>query len=498
MASNTFYIFLNSLSFTLLSIIYFVAAGKLLTPFEYGIVNSIIQFTALIATFSTFGLTNAALKLVSEYCTTNKMKKLYGTIKYCLKIIFFTNIAVAAIIFFISPILATHIFKNLNLMLTFKVSSLIIIVFSLASYFGSVVYGLGKVKTYFLTDFLANSTKVALAIILILFLKLGFWGPILGYLLGLIFSAFIRFKKIKLKNKGEPDVATIWHYALPALVSTISGAILTTTPVLILSVFSSTTEAGIFSLVNALTSLLIFVPNILYTASFPVFSGMYGKRDHKGIEALLNMVFRYTLLISIPLSLIFVMFPSFLIRIIARPAYLPGTKALSILGIVGLVYGIGNTLLNTLYALGKPKLNRNIMIGTVIIYLLLSIPLSTIYGSVGMASTYLVAFSFLFISSLFFTRKLYKLHLNHNYILKVLFSSLVWLVVLITATFLSNSVYMFIVFSLVGLPFYIILLLGLKTFDTDDLRVLREFRKIFPKSFSFIFEFLEKLIKRFL
>ena len=490
--------FLNFLSLTLLSLIYFVIAGKLLTPSEYGIANSIIQFTALIASFSMLGLASAALKLVSEYHATKKMKKLYGVVKYSLKILLLVNLTVAAIVFFISPTLATYIFKNPNLTSTFEISAFMILAFSLASYFGSVIYGLGKAKIYFLTDFLANFTKVALAIILIIFFKLGFWGPILGYLLGLIFSALIRFKKIELKDKGEPDTATIWKYALPALVSTISGAMLTMTPILILSAFSSTTEAGIFSLVNALSSLLTFVPNILYTASFPVFSGMYGKKDHKGIEELLNMVFRYTILVSIPLSSIFILFPSFLIRIVAKPAYLSGANALSLLGIVGLVYGIGNILLNMLYAIGKPKLNRNIMIGTLIIYLLLSIPLSIFYGSFGMATTYLIAFFFLFTSSLYFTRKFYRLNINYKYILKVLLSSSVWLLVLITATFLSNSIYVFIFAGLVGFFLYTFLLLILKAFNADDLKMLREFKKIFPKNFSFIFEFLEKLISRFL
>jgi O-antigen/teichoic acid export membrane protein len=155
-------------------------------------------------------------------------------------------------------------------------------------------------------------------------------------------------------------------------------------------------------------------------------------------------------------------------------------------------------LLNTLYALGKPKLNRNIMTGTLIIYLLLSIPLSMFYGSFGMATTYLIAFSFLFLSSLFFTRKLYNLHINHNYILKVLLSSSVWLLVLTTATFLSSSVYVFIVAGFIGFFLYTFLLFILKAFNVNDLKMLREFKKIFPKSFSFIFEFLEGVISRFL
>jgi O-antigen/teichoic acid export membrane protein len=498
MASNTFYMFLSYTSTTLLSLLYFIIAGKFLTPHEYGVANTIIQFSTLISMFSSLGLTNAALKLVSEYYETKKMERLYACIKYCFKILLIVNVAVTILIFLISPQLTKYIFKDSSLVSTFLLSAFIILTFSLTLYFGSILYGLGKVKIYFLTEFLINFTKLMLAIILIIYFKLGFFGPIIGYLLGLVFSSLIRFNEIEFKNKYQADKKAIWNYALPALFSTTSNAILTTTPVLILSSFSSTTEAGIFSLVNALASLLMFVPSILYTASFPVFSGMHGKKDHKGIEELLNMIFRYILLISIPLCLIFVMFPEFLIRIVAKTSYLPGAKALSLLGVVGLVYGIGNILLNTLYALGKPKLNRNIMIGTLAIYLLLSVPLSMFYGSFGMAATYLIAFFFLFSSSLFFTRKLYKLNINYKYILKVLLSSSVWLLVLITATFLSNSIYVFIFAGLVGFFLYVILLFVIRTFNLNDLKLLDEFKKIFPKRFSFIFKFWENLIKKFL
>jgi hypothetical protein len=63
---------------------------------------------------------------------------------------------------------------------------------------------------------------------------------------------------------------------------------------------------------------------------------------------------------------------------------------------------------------------------------------------------------------------------------------------------LSNSIYVFIFAGLVGFFLYTFLLLILKAFNADDLKMLREFKKIFPKNFSFIFEFLEKLISRFL
>ncbi|MDI6825965.1 MAG: oligosaccharide flippase family protein [Candidatus Aenigmarchaeota archaeon] len=498
MVSNTFYLFLNLFSSTLLSILYFIIAGKLLTPSEYGIANSTIQFVALITAFSTIGMTNATLKLVSEYFATKKMKKLYGSVKYCLKFLLVANIPISVFIFIFSPTLATYIFKDPNLAPPFRISAFMIMVLTLSSYFGSVIYGLGKVKIYFLTDFLANATKVLLAVILIVFLKLGFWGPIIGYFLGLTFSTVMRFKKMGIEDDGEPDKKVIWQYALPALITTIFGTILTTTPVLILSSFSSTTEAGVFSLVNALASLLMFMPNVLYTASFPIFSGMHGKKDRSGIEKLLNVTFKYAILISVPISLVFIVFPEFMIRLVAKPAYLPGVTTLSVLGMVGLFWGIGNILLNALYALGKPKINRNIMLGTSIIYLILSVPLSIHYASLGMATTYLIAISFLFFSSFFFIRKFYRLHLDYKYLIKILSSSFIALIILITLMSGSDSVYMFIIISLISFAFYIFLLLILKTFDVNDLKFLNESKKMSPKKLLFIFEFLEKLLKKFL
>ncbi|MEM5830884.1 MAG: oligosaccharide flippase family protein [Candidatus Aenigmatarchaeota archaeon] len=494
-ASNTFYIFLNSISTIVLSFLYFVIAGKLLTPSEYGITNSIIQFSFLITTFSNLGLNTTALKLVSEYYETKKMKKLYACIGYCFKVLLLTNIFVSIFIFFLSPYLARYIFRDQNSVSAFVVSSMIVFSYSLTYYFGSIIYGLGKVKIYFLTEFLVNLLKLILAIVLIIYFKLSFLGPLIGYLIGLIFSSVIRFKEIEFKYNGQVDKKIIWGYALPALINASSSAILTATPPIILSSFSSTTEAGIFSLVSALSSLILLVPTVLYTASFPIFSGMYGKKDHKGIEKLLNLVLRYILLLSLPISFIFIFYPEFIIKLVASPSYLPGSKALSIFGLVSLILGAGNLLLNVLYALGKPKLTRNIMITTLTIYLIFAIPLSIFYGAFGMALTYLLATSVLFVLSSLFVKKFYEIKFNLREFLKIISSSLFWSILVAIGNFINNSIYFFIIFNILGAFCYFFLLLIFKTFNVNDFKILNEFEKIFPTKLRFVFKFFKKIMK---
>jgi O-antigen/teichoic acid export membrane protein len=342
-----------------------------------------------------------------------------------------------------------------------------------------------------------NFTRILLAIILIIFFAFGFWGPLVGYLFGLLLSFVIRLRSIKIKKQGTPDKPTIWFYAFPSLIISVLSSVLTMTPLLILSSLSSTAEAGIFSLANSLSSLLMFIPNVFYTASFPIFSGLHGKKDKKGIEKLLYSVFRYTLVISIPLSLVFMIYPQFIIRLIARPAYLAGTTTLSVLGVVGSIWGIGNILLNVLYALGKPKVSRNIMLVTSVIFLILSIPLSMYYASLGMAVAYLLAISFLFLSSLIFTRKFYKLHVDYKHIVKISLSSFLALALLIFLMRGTNSTYFFIFATLVSFLVYLILLFITRSFDKNDLDILLKVKKMAPKKLLFIFNLLEKLLRKF-
>jgi O-antigen/teichoic acid export membrane protein len=496
MASNTFYTFLNSISVTLLSLIYFIAAGKLLLPHELGIADSIIQFAGVIITFSTLGLPTAALKLVSEYQATKKFKKLYGCIKYAFKLLLIANIPISVLIIILSPTLATYIFKNSNLTWTFVLAAFITFVLAFNSLSGSIIYGFQNVKFFFLTDFLTNLTKVLFAIILIIFFGLRFWGPLIGYFLGLLFSTFLRIKKIEIKG-GEEDKSAIWDYAQPALIIAFLSSILTATPVLILSSFSSTTEAGIFSLAKAISSLPMLIPTVLYTASFPILSGLYGKKDHKSIEKFLPVVLKYSILISLPLSLLLIIFPQFIIRLIAKPTYLPGTTTLAILGIVGFVWGNANILLNALYALGKPKIQRNITALASFIYLLFSIPFSIYYASAGMAVTYLIVALLLFSLSFTLLRKFYTLRIDIS-LLKIFLSSIITLLLLALLMRGSNSVYMFILACLVSFIFYAFMLLLIKFFTVEDLKMLNEIKKISPKKLSFAFDFVEKILRKFL
>ena len=131
------------------------------------------------------------------------------------------------------------------------------------------------------------------------------------------------------------------------------------------------------------------------------------------------------------------------------------------------------------------------------IFLIFSIPLSIYYASLGMALAYLIAISFLFLSSLVFIRKFYRLHVDYKYILKILLSSFLSLALLVLLMRNVNSTYFFIILTLVSSIVYLILLLVIRSFNKNDLDILRNVEKMVPKKLSFIFKFLEKLIKRF-
>jgi len=455
LASNTFYIFLQSSSLLFFSLLYWIVAGKLLLPEEYGIANTTIQFIGLLSTISLLGLTSAVSKLIPEYHGTKKHNRIYGVIRYTFKIILILNLVALISIFFLSPFLASVIFKDPNLFATFQIASVGVLLSSFSTFFYSIIYGFQKMRLVFISDFFSNLIKVIISISLIL-LGYSFFGPITGFVIALLVGSLIKLTGIKLKKANEIDVSKIWMYALPALIGTLCVILLNQTGAIILSSFSSVKAAGLFTTI------------------------------------------KYSLLISIPIILVIVTFPHVAIRFLAKPEYLESINVLRLLSVSNLIFGIGSILLNVLYAVGKPSINRNILIVSSIVYLPLAVLLATSFSAIGITFAYLISFSLMLALAIFYVKKFYKFEFRLSYLTKTLISALITLIFLYAVGTIVDNIYELIIVAISSAFLYLVILFPLKFFDKQDLLLLEGLRKGMPKTIDRIIYFFENLIKRFL
>jgi len=236
----------------------------------------------------------------------------------------------------------------------------------------------------------------------------------------------------------------------------------------------------------------------LSSSSLPVFSGMYGKKKRKDIEQLLYTTIKYSLLISIPIILVIVTFPHVAIRFLAKPEYLESINVLRLLSVSNLIFGIGSILLNVLYAVGKPSINRNILIVSSIVYLPLAVLLATSFSAIGITFAYLISFSLMLALAIFYVKKFYKFEFRLSYLTKTLISALITLIFLYAVGTIVDNIYELIIVAISSAFLYLVILFPLKFFDKQDLLLLEGLRKGMPKTIDRIIYFFENLIKRFL
>src|SRR5438132_2050737 len=94
-------------------------------------------------------------------------------------------------------------------------------------------------------------------------------------------------------------------------------------------------------------------------------------------------------------------------------------------------YGIGTIFLYCLYALGKTKTYEKIWITTAVLFLLLSITLTTLFSTIGLTTAYFLTLAYLMISSFLMLKRHLQLNLEKRSFFKIFVSGAAFSVFLI-------------------------------------------------------------------
>lgn len=492
--SNSIYLFLDWLIVAIMSFLYWLIAGKTLLPEEYGIVSTTTNLTIVLSNVSMLGLNTAVWKLIPEYQVRKEYGKINSIIKFSLKIVVFSSLTFSFILIFLSSFLQPII--KIPLIAIF-LSALIILAFSISTQFGMIIYAFQEMKRLLLTDWISQLTKVSFSAILI-FLGLKYLGPIIGFFLSFFILALIRLLLIPLKGKGNKinEKEILFDFAFPAFISNISWIIFINGQYVLLTILKSTEATGLFTIAMILTSPIAVAPNTLTSALLPIISQL--SIDHgtkKKQTYLILTVFKYGLLITLPITLILILFSNAVILIFSRAEYLPASNLFPILALASLIYGLGNIFLNNLYAIGKTRLNRNIVVLTTISFFILAIPLINFFSGFGLSLAYFLAGVILLTLSYFFIRKFLDLRLPLKSIGKILVSATISFSFLYFTTYFTSGLLIGIPLAIISLLIYLLILVYLKFYTQDEVIILKFFAskiKIFRKQIYFLINFLSK------
>jgi O-antigen/teichoic acid export membrane protein len=485
LVSNATYLFLNWFSLNLLSLIYWILAAKILIPGEYGIVSTSFNLASLLGGITLLGLNTAMQKLIPEYSAKNKKSHISQLIKNSLKLIFLANLTAILFLVVLSPFIQQFLKFSFDVII---ISLIFTSVITFSSFFSSVVYGSQKMKKYFIGNFLGRLTKVLIAIPLI-YLGFSYFGALIGMLAGILISGITFFLTslafINFRSSARINFEKIFKaYAMPAFVTFVAWALFSNSQYILLTLIKNPEITGIFTLAMVLTSVITSFPRILNSALFPIISYLSAFKERVKQAHLTNLVIRYSIFLSLPLAFLFIIFSKQVILIVSTEKYLQASSLFPILTLASIIFGIGNIFLSNLYAIGKTKINRNIVLLTSSSFLIFTIPLTFHFSSFGLSIAYLFSTTILFIPSYFYTKKYIPVKLPLKDLLKCLISAMISFSFLYLGVKLTTGIIGYIL-ALIACFLYLLILLPLKFFTLEDVEIL--------EMFSLRIKFIKKL-----
>lgn len=138
LVSNSAYLFIGWFVATIMGFVYWLIAGKLLLPAEYGIVSTAFNLAMIVSGISIIGLGPAVWKLIPEYLVKNRMGKIISLIRFSFKIVLISNLIVLLIFF----VFTDFISSITNIPFTAVIlTGIMIFLISFSTQSGMIMYG---------------------------------------------------------------------------------------------------------------------------------------------------------------------------------------------------------------------------------------------------------------------------------------------------------------------------------------------------------------------
>jgi len=462
---NTIFITLSWIVSTLGGFLFWLVAGKFLTQEEYGIAITSVSIGFFIISLITFGLPTALSKLIPEYKAKRNYKRIKSIITSSLVLILLSNLFLIIIMLSLSNLFLNYLKFGRNI---FYLIILYIFIGSFSTLFYTIIYSFQEMKRYFFIGAISVLIKISTAF-LILFLGSKYFGPIVGVIASSLFILFSCFPKKHLTKKYSLYDEELFKYAATGFIGVLVFSLLSNSQYTIITIMKTASNTGIFGVAMMISSVVGAIPNILNTSIYPIISEMFGKRTKNSIPILIESIIRYTLLLSIPVIIVFSILSRLIVLSFSSYRFLESTKLVPILSVSSLFLGISSIFTNTLFAMRRPRLYVKILLMISLIYIAITFTLTHFLSELGTSIGYMMTTIIFFLTSFYYSKKIIMLKIRLNYLIKILVASLAFLPLHFFKPFTLIPA---ISLTAVCFILYIGVLFALKFFTKEDGKIL--------------------------
>ena len=501
-AKGTGIIFIGTIVGLIFRVVNRILVIRYISLNEYGYLSLAMVIISIFILLSSLGLPDGVTRNLAYYRGKGDIKRVFGVIISAFHIAIITSIIFAFSAFFISGSIATF-FKMEELEWIIKVLSFTIPFSVGINILVSVYRGLERPKEGLYFNVFSAVLKFSLLLFSIYFIfkfqyiiYVYLMVPIITFILFGVY-AFKKLPRFLDTKKGFVLVRKeLLYFSAPLFFVGVVGFFLNQTDTFMLGYF---TTADVVALYNGAMTLARLIPLVLQTAAFmflPVISNLYSKNLMKEINKIYVMAAKWIFIATLPIFLMFFVFPYTTLHFLYGERYLSATYILMILSfgfMIHVLLGLNGT---TLLSMGETKFLMFSSFTGAILNVILNFFLIPYYSMYGAAIASVASYALINVIN---SVKLYKksgVHPFSKSYIKVLGTSISLVIlffILNSYTFFYVDVFHMLLYLILFEILYILLLFLIKGLDKDDVKLLQVIGKKLGIE-SITKKFLKKLI----
>jgi O-antigen/teichoic acid export membrane protein len=394
-----------------------ILLARFLQPEYYGYYALVFSIAMTLATFTDLGINGAAVRYLSESLGKNENTKARQYFKFFIKIKSLLAGGLVLVLIFLAKPLSIYIFNTPELTWPIIASAVFILIEQISGLLDQFFYINKETGKTVKRELIYQGLKVGLTLMAIFtigsFERIS--GIFLAFSLASLFVAGYAFKYIKKKfpfffkkdHHNEIDRKRVWKFTSFMSISVLGFIFLGNIDTLMLGVFVSAEYIGFY---RAALSLIISLGAIFQFSAIllPEFS----KGGIKKIKEILEKVFKYLYLITIPIIFGIIILGKEMIIVLYGAPYIYATIPLIILSPLIILHPIKDTLIAFFGGIEKSKITAKIIIGISLLNIILNFILikylSTIdaaYGAWGAAIATTISYLIMVVFLIKYTKK---------------------------------------------------------------------------------------------
>lgn len=483
LAKSTLWLVISEIIFNLSGYVIHSFVGRILGPADYGRYGLVVTLTTMVIILIGNGIPTAMAKYISEIFETNP--RLALVIKKKAIILQSILIGAVTVIFFFSAPIISSILGDPSLTSLFRISTLIIPAFAMASFYFSYYTGLHKFNVQSILKTLRSVLKVLAIVGLAYAFRVP--GSIVGYALA-AFSVFLiaftldRFKYTRELEKAAKsqnlalasrfETKKLINYAWQIILFFLAYELLISIDLyLVKGILRDDYLTGIYNASLTVGRIPYYIFYALTIMLLPVVSKTTAENNQAETNLIISQSMRLMTILLVPSVILMSEFSRPIIKIFYSAKYIDAAFPMSILA-----YGVG--FLTIFYVMsfvlngaGKTKIPMLISVFGVVVNTILNYILIKKYGIAGSAVATTITSFIAMLAILYYVRRDFGTILKLKSLAKIIIAGII---MYLASSFFSKGEFIFVLWSIILFAGYLIILYALGEITKNDIAYIKQ------------------------